>query len=138
MSTNTSLSRRRRRRNSQRGMTLLEIMIVLAIIALVMGFLVGPAVFNAFTDSKKDVAAATAKKYAFEAYPQWSIRTGRACPDNLWTLIQYMNSRTIEDPWGTEYAMHCHRLPSGRPGILIVSAGEDERFGTDDDVRSDD
>jgi prepilin-type N-terminal cleavage/methylation domain-containing protein len=35
----------------QRGMTLLEIMIVLAILALVMAFLVGPAVINAFSKS---------------------------------------------------------------------------------------
>jgi hypothetical protein len=86
-----------------------------------------------------NIAASTAKKYALEAYAQWSTRTDRSCPDNLWTLNQYMNNRSIEDPWGTEYAMHCGtRAPSGRPGILIVSAGEDERFGTDDDIRSDD
>jgi hypothetical protein len=89
--------------------------------------------------SPADVANATVKKYAFEAYTQWSIRTGRACPDNLWTLNQYMNNRTIDDPWGTEYAMHCGNVPPrGGPGVVIVSAGADERFGTDDDIRSDD
>ena len=38
------MSTRKIVRNAQRGMTLLEIMIVLAILALVMGFLVGPRI----------------------------------------------------------------------------------------------
>ena len=53
-----------RRLRVEAGMTLLEILIVLAILALVMGLLVGPAVFNALQDSKTDVARATAKKLA--------------------------------------------------------------------------
>jgi hypothetical protein len=101
--------------------------------------LVGPRTVTYHHVPPADIAASTARKYALEAYTQWSIRTGRSCPDNLWTLVQYMNCKTIDDPWGTEYAMHCGtHAPSGRPGIIIVSAGEDERFGTDDDIRSDD
>ena len=47
-------SRRRRRNrgaNAMRGMTLLEIMIVLAIIALVMGLLVGPKVLSSLSSA---------------------------------------------------------------------------------------
>ncbi len=60
---------RRRRRIAQRGMTLLEIMIVLAILALVMGLVVGPRVMKMFGESKVDIARMTVQKYANEAYP---------------------------------------------------------------------
>ena len=43
------------RRVAQRGMTLLEIMIVLAILALVMGLVVGPRVMKMFGESKVDI-----------------------------------------------------------------------------------
>jgi len=48
----------------QRGMTLLEIMIVLAILALVMGLLVGPKVMKAFSSSKVDITKLKLKKYS--------------------------------------------------------------------------
>lgn len=139
MATNTSLSRRRRRngRHTQKGMTLLEIMIVLAIIALVMGFLVGPAVFNAFSSSKVDVAKATSKKYAYEAYTQWSMRAAKACPESLGELNQYMNNKDTKDPWGNEYLMFCgDTLPAGAKGLAVQSLGEDGKRDTEDDVKS--
>jgi len=43
----------RRRRSAQRGMTLLEIMIVLAILALVMGLVVGPKVMKMFEPMRR-------------------------------------------------------------------------------------
>jgi general secretion pathway protein G len=128
---------RRRRRNSQRGMTLLEIMIVLAILALVMGFLVGPRVMEAFRGSRVDVAEATAKKYAFEAYTQWSMRSGKACPESLGELNQYMNNKDTKDPWGNEYLMFCgDTLPAGAKGLAVQSIGEDGKRDTEDDVKS--
>src|SRR5262249_33439717 len=74
------LDRLRTRRTQQhgahalRGMTLLEIMIVLAILALVMGFLVGPAIFKSFQESKGEVAKNIVRKLANEAYPQWAMK----------------------------------------------------------------
>ena len=62
----------RRRRSAQRGMTLLEIMIVLAILALVMGLVVGPKVMKMFGQSRVDIAKMTVNKYANEAYPHWA------------------------------------------------------------------
>ena len=52
------------RSRAQRGMTLLEIMIVLAILALVMGLVVGPRVMKMFGESKVDIAQLTVKKFA--------------------------------------------------------------------------
>jgi general secretion pathway protein G len=128
----------RRRRASQRGMTLLEIMIVLAILALVMGLVVGPRVIKMFGESKGDIAAATVKKYAYEAYPSWSASNpSKGCPDKLESLNEYMNNKDIKDPWGGTYKMLCgQNLPAGAKGIAVMSPGEDGKEGTPDDIKS--
>src|SRR5262245_1535196 len=122
----------------QQGMTLLEIMIVLAIIALVMGFLVGPAVMKQFQDSKVEVARATVRKYAFDAYGQWSrSNPSKSCPDTVIELNEYMNNKDAKDPWGGEYQKLCgEQLPAGAKGIGIFSMGPDGKANTDDDVKS--
>lgn len=123
---------------NQRGMTLLEIMIVLAILALVMGLVVGPRVMKMFGESKVDIAKATAKKYAFEAYPSWSAaHPNSACPEKLEDLNEYMNNKDTKDPWGGSYKMLCgQNLPPGAKGIAVTSPGEDGKEGTADDIKS--
>jgi prepilin-type N-terminal cleavage/methylation domain-containing protein len=125
-------------RNGQRGMTLLEIMIVLAILALVMGLVVGPRVFRMFGESKGSIAGATVKKYAYEAYPSWaSSHPDKQCPESLATLNEYMNNKDTKDPWDHEYKMFCgSNLPAGAKGIAVMSLGEDGKEGTADDVKS--
>jgi general secretion pathway protein G len=131
------LNTRLRRRN-KRGMTLLEIMIVLAILALVMGLVVGPRVMRMFGKSKVDIAQLTAKKYADEAYPSWSTANpSKQCPDKLEDLNEFMNSKDIKDPWGNPYKMLCGQsAPAGVKGMGIQSNGEDGKEGTSDDVKS--
>lgn len=123
---------------AHRGMTLLEIMIVLAILALVMGLVVGPRVMRMFGESKGDIAKATVQKYAFEAYPSWSAaHPDKSCPDKLEDLNDYMNNKDIKDPWGTPYKMMCGQtLPAGAKGLAVMSAGEDTKENTADDVKS--
>lgn len=123
---------------AQRGMTLLEIMIVLAIIALVMGLVVGPKVMKLFGESKVDIARATVRKYAYEAYPSWSAaHPDKACPERLEDLNEYMNNHDAKDPWGGTYKVLCgQNLPAGAKGIAIVSPGEDGKDGTADDIKS--
>ena len=126
-------------RNSQRGMTLLEIMIVLAILALVMGLIVGPRVMKMFAESKEDIARIAAHKFADEAFPQWSrSHPDKGCPDKIEDLTEYMNSNNKNDPWGTEWKLLCPpNLPAGvRTGIAIISAGPDKKEGTSDDIKS--
>jgi prepilin-type N-terminal cleavage/methylation domain-containing protein len=137
----TAFSNRRRSRSRSRsrirqlGMTLLEIMIVLAILALVMGLLVGPQVLKLFSEGKVDIARAGVKKLAFESYPQWASRpanTGK-CP-TVAQLAEY--GGTPKDPFGEEYVIKCNDLPAGAVGIAVFSKGEDKREGTGDDVKS--
>jgi prepilin-type N-terminal cleavage/methylation domain-containing protein len=124
----------------QRGMTLLEIMIVLAIIALVMGFLVGPKVLESFRESKVEVARSVIKQFAYEAFPRWSAANPTsACPTQLDELTKWMNKQDIKDPWGADLQMLCGENlpePARKAGIGVVSNGPDGKPNTEDDIRS--
>jgi prepilin-type N-terminal cleavage/methylation domain-containing protein len=125
-------------RRAQRGMTLLEIMIVLAILALVMGLLVGPRVMKMFGESRIDTTKIKLRKYAFEAYPAWSAaHPDKSCPDKLADLNEYMNNEDSNDSWGKPMKMLCgSTLPPGAKGLGVVSAGVDNKEGTEDDLKS--
>jgi hypothetical protein len=85
------------------------------------------------SESKTDLAKATVKKYAFEAYPSWRAQhRSEACPERLDDLDEYMNNKDVTDPWDGVYEMSCSEY-----GILVWTAGEDGRAGTGDDIRSD-
>jgi prepilin-type N-terminal cleavage/methylation domain-containing protein len=135
----------RRKRNKQRGMTILEIMIVLAIIALVMGFLIGPKVMRMFGESKVDIAKLQVKEYADSAYLMWQKNNpSKACPASLAELNEYTNRKSakdgkpdIADSWGNDMVMLCGaNLPPGARGIAVYSVGEDAKPGTADDIKS--
>jgi general secretion pathway protein G len=123
---------------AHRGMTLLEIMIVLAIIALVMGLLVGPKFMKLFGEAKVDTTRIKLKKYAYEAYPSWSAsHPDKACPEKLSDLNEYMNNEDSNDSWGKPIRMLCgQNMPPGAKGIALVSVGEDGKEGTPDDLKS--
>ncbi len=131
-------SRSSARRDVQKGMTLLEIMIVLAILALIMGLVVGPRVMKLFGQSKENIAAATVKKYANEAYPMWSqANPDKVCPPGIEALAEYMNSSDNKDAWGQPYRLLCGpNAPAGVQGIGVVSNGPDQKENTPDDVKS--
>ena len=122
--------------SGQQGMTLLEIMIVLAIITLVMAVLVGPRVMEAFSSSKVKVAKITVNDYANNAYPQWST-THSGCPQALGDLKKYMNKQDTKDPWGNEFIMLCgDKAPEAAHKFGVVSKGPDEKLDTPDDIKS--
>ncbi len=124
---------------SQRGMTLLEIMIVLAILALVMGLVVGPRVMKLFGESKVDIAKMTTKDFTFKAFPLWQrAHSDKGCPDKLEDLSDYMDKKDTKDPWGNAYKMYCgQNIPAGvKGGFAVTSAGEDGKEGTEDDIKS--
>lgn len=124
-----------RRLRKMIGMTLLEIMIVLAILALVMGLLVGPQVLKLFGESKVDIARAGVNKLANSSYGLWISRPANngKCP-TIQQLAEIGGS--VKDPWGNEYVIKCDNLPAGAVGIAVLSKGEDKTEGTGDDVKS--
>ncbi len=107
-------------------MTLLEIMIVLAILAGVMGLIIGPRVIKSFTKSQDDLARMGVKKLTHQAYPQWLMANPqKRCPASVNELGE---GEELVDPWGTPYAVTC-------PPLAIASAGTDGQLGTADDIK---
>lgn len=105
--------------------------LVLLLGALTAGMVAGPRAIKCF-ESKGEIAIATARQYAYEAYPSWAAaHPDRACPVCLHELNEYTNNKSVRDPWGNEYQMSC----DGR-GIVVQSVGEDGRSGTADDISS--
>jgi hypothetical protein len=87
--------------------------------------------------SRVDIAKLTLKKYADEAFPQWTRYHGGRCPPDLQALNEYMHNKDIRDPWDEDYRMRCgDGLPEGARGIAVWSRGEDGLDGTNDDIRS--
>ena len=88
-----------------------------------------------FGESKVDIANMTIVELAREAYPAWlSDHPGLHCPPRLVELARYIDRTEIKDPWGNDYVL---TRPPGLGPIIVSSAGEDGRFGTQDDLRSD-
>ncbi len=123
---------------AHRGMTLLEIMIVLAILAIVMGIIVGPRVIGSFIEAKHKTTRLKLGMVAFQAYPAWlAAHPEKDCPDKLADLSPFMNNDDTNDEWGTPITMLCGaNLPVNARGLAVISAGEDHKVGTSDDLHS--
>lgn len=130
--------KRRAPRRRQRGLTLLEILVVVTILALVAG-VAGQAVFNALAGAQEDTAKVQIKnledaletyRVKFHKYPSTS--------EGLQALVKPPKGRAImesipKDPWDQEYIYISpgqHR--TGR--FDLSSKGADTTAGTEDDI----
>lgn len=115
---------------AQRGMTLIEIMVVVAIIGLIMGG-VGIMAFNRFQDAQLDTAQSEVKKIQ-AAIDTYRVNKKGKCPKTLEDLkaAQFID-RVPKDPWDTEYQFKC---PGDKAAIDVISAGPDGEFDTPDDI----
>jgi general secretion pathway protein G len=121
-------------------MSLIEIMIVLAIIALVMGLLVGPQILRHFHDAQRQTAHAATRQLE-SAYTTWRLSNQAECPASLTDLNDELGHRAqqkLEDPWGHPYVMKCgDSLPHGcEHRFCVYSLGADGKEGSDDDIKS--
>lgn len=129
-------NRNARRVEGQRGVTLIEIMIVLAIIGLIMGVLVGPKVWQYFKDAKVKTAYLQLKEYE-SAYSTWiTDNNDRECPDKLEDLSRYTNKKDLKDPWNMPFVMKCGEGVPTDNKFGVVSFGPDKKEGTEDDIHS--
>ncbi len=130
-----SPSARRQSSRSQLGMTLLEIMIVLAIIAAVMGLLVGPKVMAIFSSSKTKTTKLQLGSIV-NAQKQWVLTVDDPCPKNWADLGKFWNEKKIKDSWGQELILICGEAAPDGVEFGVLSKGPDKKQGTSDDLKS--
>ncbi len=119
----------------KRGFTLIELMVVIVILAGLIA-LVGPNVWNALFQSKKDTARM--QIHNFQSAIEQFYLTERKWPRTLDELTQpnkdgnaYMKSVPM-DPWRQPYAYNLTNDTRG--DYLLTSGGPDGQVGTADDI----
>jgi general secretion pathway protein G len=124
---------RRMRRAASGGVTLVEVLIVVAIMAVISGGVTLVA-FPLYKESRIKIAAqgCMTVRQAAELYQNLEGSADQ-CPtiQDLVTSKKLDGKRT-EDPWNVTYKIDC-----GEGEIHAVSAGNDRKFGTQDDIRDD-
>ncbi len=136
-----------KKRTNQRGFTLIEIMIVLAIVGLLFSF-VGVNVIRKYKESKVQGAKIQIASYqqalqayylAHNMYPHTSqglealIRkpsVGKA-PNNYPEGGYFGKKELVKDPWGNPYRYECEDYQN----FTITSDGNDGEPGTEDDIK---
>lgn len=121
---------RRIARIAARGMSLLEIMIVIAIMSLIATG-VGFAIVPRWQKAQVDTATTNARAIRNAAI-SWRATSGDdSCP----TVSQLVADKMIdsasktEDPWGSPYKIICTE-----DDITVTSSGPDKKDGTKDDI----
>lgn len=126
------------RRRGQGGFTLVEILVVIAIIALIVS-LVGPRVLNYLGESKVKAAKIQIQGFS-SALDLFNLDTGRypTTSEGLVALIRspgnipswngpYLKSGSVpDDPWGKPYV---YRSPGEHGAYDIMSYGSDGNEG---------
>jgi general secretion pathway protein G len=122
------------RRRSAAGFTLLEVMIVLAIIAAIASG-VGVVVFNNYKRAQVKIAKERVKE-VMQGVTTFMIDNNN-CPQSLEQLVgqKYLSKGAAKDPWGKEFTLRCPGT-NDPEAADISSAGPDKTDGTPDDIKS--
>ena len=116
---------------TMKGMTLIEIMIVVAIIAMVMGG-VGVAAVGQWEKARVKTAQQDLLQLSL-LVDQFRVDHRGRCPADLAALRAAGLAKTIrQDPWGNDYAFKCDGVD-----VTVTSAGPDAEPETEDDLTTD-
>lgn len=125
-----AMTAKRQRQRAQQGLTLIEIMVVVVIIATFVG---GAALVLRPQLEKANIKAAKTDTDAVRSAATlfFAEDPGADCPtvDDLVEQQLLASNKRTADPWGNEFKIEC----TGGD-ITVISAGPDEEFGTEDDV----
>jgi general secretion pathway protein G len=121
---------RMRRRRRQAGVTLVEVLIVVAIMAMLAG---GVAIFALPKLKEAQVSTATTSaKVMRRAVQNWQrVNNDFSCP----SVSQLVESKELDstsetdDPWGNPWVLLC-----ADDDIFVQSFGPDKKQGTEDDI----
>jgi general secretion pathway protein G len=118
----------------ERGMTLLEIMIVIALIGLIMGS-IGFALSSQFKKGQVKTAKIAVTTIS-QAAQQYMMENNSSCPNSVDDLVTNRNlAKKPRDPWGRDYMLKCPG--TGDPdGVDVMSTGPDRQEGSADDIKS--
>ena len=114
-----------------RGVTLFEVLIVVAIIALISAG-VGIAAIKYFGDAQDRNAETNARAIRAAVKTWWIDHDRTECPgvDELIAAGTLDRDTTRRDPWGESWRVEC-----ADNDVAVVSLGRDRRLGTADDIR---
>jgi general secretion pathway protein G len=121
-------------RSTARGMTLIEIMVVVAII----GMLMGTVAVGAFGQLEKTKVknAKMVIKAVEQGLVAYQTDNTDGCPKALVDLYtQKYLTKEPKDPWGEPLVFKCPGEHNS-DGADIVSKGKDKQEGTADDIKS--
>jgi general secretion pathway protein G len=121
-------------RHADGGMTMLEIMIVLAIIGLVTS-VIGVGVYANWKKSQIKVARIAVNEIAQKTI-QYMTDNSNECPKSMDDLVaqKYMPKKQ-KDPWNRDFILRCPGTINA-DGIDVVSLGPDGQEGTADDIKA--
>ena len=125
---------RRAGRTRDAGMTMLEIMIVLAIIGLVMS-VVGVGVWQQWKKAQIKIGQVAVNEIAQKTI-QYMTDNNNECPKSVDDLVaqKYLPTKK-KDPWNRDYILRCPGTINV-DGFDVVSLGPDGQEGTKDDLKA--